>query len=167
MVLVILAGTALTMRAHAQQRNWGNFVINVPETWSMTQKAGSVLLTNYNLKEAEPFAITLFDDSAIEGNPDSAFANAWKKLIMPLTGLPEVPHPRRLYTDEGVPLFQGFKEIASKTDPQYYQLNVYVINQTYQACLLHTTTARNYRLVQEEWQDRLTGIKMVKSKGKK
>ncbi len=162
-VLLMLMG----MHVNAQQRNWGSFQINVPDTWSMTQIAGSINLSNYNIKDAEPFSITLFDASAIEGKTDSAFSLAWKNYVLPLTGTPEIPRPRRLFTDEGIPLFQGFKEIKDVTNPHYYQLNVYVINNVLQACLLETTTAKNFRLVQAEWQDRLLGIKMVNAKKKK
>lgn len=155
------------MQVNAQQRNWGSFQINVPDTWSMTQIPGSINLSNYNIKDAEPFSITLFDASAIEGKTDSAFSLAWKNYVLYLTGTPEIPRPRKLFTDEGIPLFQGFKEIKDVTNPHYYQLNVYVINNVLQACLLETTTAKNFRLVQAEWQDRLLGIKMVEAKKKK
>jgi hypothetical protein len=162
---IILICTAT--QAFAQERTWGNFQINVPDTWSMTQTMGSIFLSNYNIKDAEPFSITLFDASAIEGKTDSAFSLAWKNYVLPLTGTPEIPRPRRLFTDEGIPLFQGFKEIKDVTNPHYFQLNVYVINNVLQACLLETTTAKNYRLVQAEWQDRLLGIKMVEGKKRK
>ena len=151
------------MQVSAQERTWGNFQINVPDTWSMTQTKGSILLSNYNLKEAEPFSITLFDASAIEGKSDSAFLLAWNNYVSPLTGTPEIPRPRRLFTDEGVPVFQGFKEVKDLTNPHYYQLNVYVVNNVLQACLLQTTTLKNFRLVQAEWQDRLLGIKMIEA----
>jgi hypothetical protein len=162
-VVLILSG----IQANAQQRTWGNFQINVPETWSMTQIAGSVNLSNYNIKNSEPFSITLFDASTIEGKTDSTFALVWKTYVAPLTGVTEVPRPRRLFTDEGIPIFQGFKEIPDKTNPQYYQLNVYVVNDVFQACLLRTTSLKNYRLFQAEWQERLLGIKMVDAKKKK
>ena len=151
---------------HVQSRPWGKLEIQVSEGWSIKQKAGFVQLSNYNLTNAEPFTITLFENQSYNGKPDTLFAYAWKRFVTSPPTAPEIPKWRRFYTEEGLLILQGFAEFTKADAPLYRQLNVILLPGSFQACMLETSTSKNYRLLQTEWMERLQGVKQINT-GKK
>lgn len=154
----------LSLPSFAQNKQWGQVIINLPEGWGTNMKAGNTIYSNYNIQGSEPFSITLFKPEPLTGNTDSLFSEAWRKYLA--TELPGTvsPRPKRWSTDIGIPLFTGAKEITDKTNPAFYLFGVYPLSGTYQAFLIHTTSAKVYREVQSEWQERLLGILLPAAK---
>jgi hypothetical protein len=150
----------------AQLRNWGKLQIPVSEGWSLKQQAGYVQLSNYNLLNAEPFTITLYENKPYTGKPDTLFAHAWKNFANNPPVSPEVPRWRRFYTEEGLLIQQGFVEFTGEGGPLFRQLNVFVLEGSYQVCVLETSSAKNYRVIQTEWMEKLQGAVEIKG-GKK
>ncbi len=153
--------TLVCFSVAAQNRTWGKLQISVSEGWSVKQKAGFVQLSNYNLANAEPFTITLFDNQPFNGKPDTLFAVAWKKFVTMPPQSAEMPRWRRFYTDEGLLIEQGFVEFTHEGGPLYRQLNVIVLPDSYQACLLETSSLKNYRLMQTDWMEKLQGVRQI------
>ncbi len=150
----------------AQLRTWGKLQIPVSDGWSAKQKAGSVQLSNYNLANAEPFTITLFDNEPFKGKPDTLFAFAWKKYMIDPPQAPDIPRWRRFYTNDGLLIQQGFVEFTKEGGPLFRQLNVFMLDNSFQVCLLETTSSKNYRLMQTEWMEKLQGVKLVSGTSK-
>jgi hypothetical protein len=167
--IILLTIFATTMGAYAQMRAWGNLMVSLPEGWSSNQKDGNYQYSNYNMAGTEPFAITFFAAQPFTGKPDTLFANVWNQKVSTITES-DAPPPRwrRYYTEDGLLIQQGFLEYSFPDKPtRYCQLNVILLEGTYQACLIETTSTKAYRLVQSDWQDRLLGIKQVSAKKKK
>lgn len=123
-------------------------------------KSGNTILSNYNIKDSEPFSVTLFKPEISAASKDSLFYMAWAKYLANEPAGPVAPRPRRMYTEIGIPFYMGSKEVPDKNNPSFYLLGVYELTGTWQAILLHTTSAKAYRELQSEWQDRMLGIMM-------
>ena len=147
--------------AGAQKRVWGKLIIPVSDAWSIKQKNGVVELSNYSLHNAEPFTISLFENKPYTGKADSLFALAWRTFVNPSPASEAIPRWRRFYTEEGILIQQGFIETNGEGVTSFRQLNVFLLNDSYQACLLETSTGKNYKLMQTEWMERLQGIVKV------
>jgi len=150
----------------AQSTHWGQLMMNLPGGWSSNMKAGNFVYSNYNIKDSEPFSITLFKPEDFSGKPDSLFYTAWKKYLSQVFPAPEVPRPRRWTTDNELLLFTASKELADKTNPAFYVFGIYVLEGTYQAFLIETSQARTYKNVQVEWQERFLAVSLANPKKK-
>ncbi len=150
----------LMLKAEAQENKiWGNYIINIPAGWSSSERNGIQTLSNYNLKPEDAIELKLFPPESFSGKQDTLFAYAWNKLTATiLYGVP-APRARRFYTNDSDPFYQGFTELTQVEPTGYYQLNVFVRENTIQACLLSMRSVKSYRLVQTEWQERLMDIK--------
>jgi hypothetical protein len=165
--IIIFVVVANFLGASAQMKAWDKLQIGVPEGWSSKQKDGHFQYSNYNLGEGEPFAITLFSAQPYEGKPDTLFAHVWKTHVTDPPVAKEIPRWRRYYTEDGMLVQQGFVDFPDKENPLYRQLNVFVLDSSYQACLIETTSNKAYKQVQNEWQERLLGVKKIGKKKNK
>jgi hypothetical protein len=167
--IIVLAIITSSLVASAQMRAWDKLMINLPEGWSSKQKDGNYQYSNYNQAGSEPFAITFFAAQPFSGKPDTLFAFVWNQKVSVLTDTNEdPPRWRRFYTEDGLLMQQGFFEYTNADKSSIYrQLNVIILEDSYQACLIETTSTKAYKLVQSDWQDRLLGIKQLSAKKKK
>lgn len=150
----------------SQTQQWSQLVIPVPEGWSTNNHQGTIKYSNYNLKPEHPMSILFFPPQPFSGRPDTLFAFAWQSLIEKDTYPDSIPRWRRFYTEDGILMQQGGLESGDKESPVFRQLNIYVLDSTFQACLLETNGAKTYRQIQNEWQERLLTVKKVRSKRK-
>jgi hypothetical protein len=165
--IVIASILLIGQQSFCQNRVWGKLLISVSESWSVKQKGGVVELSNYTIQGADPFNIILFENKPYEGKPDSLFATAWRNHIgQPAPGK-TIPKWRRFYTEDGILILQGFEEVITPESSFFRQLNVYYLNDSYQACMLETSSSKNYKAMQAEWMERLQGVKQVIASGKK
>jgi hypothetical protein len=152
--------------AFGQTQQWSELIVPLPQGWSTNNNNGTIKYSNYNLRPEHPMAITLFPPQAFSGRPDTLFAHVWQELLEKDANLQEVPRWRRFYTEDGTLLQQGGLETGEKENTLYRQLNIYVLDSTYQACLLETDGTKVYRQIQNEWQERLLGVKKVVTRKK-
>jgi hypothetical protein len=75
-----------------------------------------------------------------------------------------MPRWRRFYTEGGILMQQGSLETKDKDQPRFVQLNVFILESAYQACILQTTDAKTYRQIQNEWQERFLSVKNATAK---
>lgn len=151
---------------YAQAKQWNDLIVPLPEGWSTNNNNGTIKYSNYNLKPEFPIAITLFPPQQFAGRPDTLFAHVWHELIEKNPNQLDAPRWRRFYTEDGTLMQQGGFETGDKESPLYQQLNIYVLDSTYQACLLETNGTKVYRQFQNEWQERLLGVKKIVTKKK-
>ena len=161
----LMIGLALMVHANAQESKvWGNYLINLPAGWSSSLRNGIQTLSNYNLKSEEPIELKLFPPESFSGKQDTLFTHVWSKLVTNiLHGVP-APRARRFFTNYSEPFYQGFTELTSVEPTGYYQLNIFVHENTWQACLLIMSSAKSYRLVQAEWLERMLAVIPVSAK---
>ena len=146
---------------YAQSIVWNDLMITMPDGWSTTKKNGTLHYSNYNLKPEHPQSCTLFPSKPFKGRPDSLFAFAWRMLVENNPSQQETPRWRRYYTGEGKLIQQGGMESNEIGNTLYRMLSVYVLDSTFQACLLETTSTKTYRLIQNDWQERFLGVTRI------
>ncbi len=157
-IFIAISLNLLLTCGFAQYRSWGDLLFPISGTWSIRQTGKQIELSNYNTGEPTRFTITLFEKKAISGKPDSLFAIAWRTHLNRLPRTDFVPRWKRVYTDEGMLILQGFMEFSADAGgPLYRQLNVYVMEQHYQACLLEMEGVTEYKKIQTDWLERIRG----------
>lgn len=150
--------------ATAQIKNWGNLQIDLPSGWSSSLRDGVYSLSNYNIKNADPYSITLFDIAPYAGKMDTLFAHVWNHKIGNGTESVAIPRWRKFYSNDGMLIQQGFHETNEKGQTIFRQLNIFLMDGAYQACIITAKSLKSYRSVQAEWQDRLLAVKTTGKK---
>jgi len=148
----------------AQAKIWGKLQIDLPGGWSSTMRDGVFSLSNYNIKDADPYSITLFTITPYTGKIDTLFSHVWSQKIGNGSEATPIPRWRRFYSNDGMLIQQGFHETNENGQSIFRQLNIFQIDDAYQACIITAKSLKSYRSVQSEWQDRLFA---VRASGKK
>jgi hypothetical protein len=163
-ILVLVFFLVLSNWCMAQAFQWDGLLVYLPEGWSSKNNRGAITYSNYNQQPQFLQSITLFPAQRFEGRPDTLFAHVWKQLVDPLQNPEAMPRWRRFYTEGGILMQQGSLETKDKDQPRFVQLNVFILESAYQACILQTTDAKTYRQIQNEWQERFLSVKNATAK---
>jgi hypothetical protein len=148
----------------AQSKSWGKLQIDLPGGWSSSIRDGVFSLSNYNIKDADPYSIILFGITPYTGKMDTLFAHVWSQKIGNGSEAAPIPRWRKFYTNDGMLIQQGFHETNENGETVYRQLNIFLMDGAFQACIINAKSLKSYRTVQSEWQDRIVA---VRSSGKK
>lgn len=161
--LFIVVSLLAALNGFTQYYKWNQLAIALPDGWSTKTTEGALTYSNYNLQPAQLQSFTLFPAQPFSGKPDTLFPLVWKSLTS-LSELTEIPRWKRLNTVDGILLLQGGLQTGSGDDTRYFQLNVFILEMSYQACLLETTDLKTFKIIQPEWQDRLIDVRKLSVK---
>lgn len=149
-----------------QNKVWGTRLIAIPENWSSTQKAGSTVYSNYNMKNEQPAQLALFTPFAFEGKPDTLIARLWMQYVPDWPAALPVPRSRKLYTDEGEIFWQAQGEAKTEKGTFFRQVTLFCAEKSAQVAVLQLESLAAYKLAQTFWQEKWAAVIALKS-GKK
>ncbi|MCU0374358.1 MAG: hypothetical protein MUF24_03530 [Chitinophagaceae bacterium] len=149
-----------------QNKVWGIRLIAIPENWSSTQKAGSTVYSNYNLKSEPPAQLALFAPFTFEGKPDTLLPRLWMQYNPDWPAGVPVPRPRRLYTDEGEIFWQAQGEAKTEKGTLFRQVTLFCTEKSAQVAVLQLESLAAYKLAQVFWQEKWAAVVTLKA-GKK
>ena len=149
-----------------QNKVWGTRLIAIPENWSSTQKAGSSVYSNYNMKTEPPAQLALFIPFAFEGKPDTLITKLWMQYVPDWPATIAVPRSRKLYTDEGEIFWQAQGEAKTEKGTFFRQVTLFCTDKSAQVAVLQLESLAAYKLSQTFWQEKWAAVVALKS-GKK
>lgn len=149
-----------------QNKVWGTKLIAISENWSSTQKAGSTVYSNYNMKSEPPAQLTLFTPFTFEGKPDTLLPRLWMQYNPDWPTAVPVPKPRRLYTDEGEIFWQAQGEAKTEKGSFFRQVTLFCTEGVAQVAVLQLESLAAFKLSQTFWQEKWAAVLPLKP-GKK
>jgi hypothetical protein len=166
LLLIVFLIPGVTAKLFGQYKVWGTKRIAISEKWSSTQKAGSTVYSNYNMKNEPSVQLTLFDPFPFEGKPDTLLPGLWMQYNPDWPTAVPVPRPRRLYTDAGELFWQAQGEAKTEKGTFFRQVTLFCTEGVAQVAVLQLESLAAYRLTQSFWQEKWAAVVPMKT-GKK